>query len=91
MAIGDARNVIEPLLANYVCTFNSGYFERMKGFYHKNAVMVEKDKSVLWGQKASLLQMTTECGETRMEVSNSKYDGVGDFLNVTTDFASLRR
>ncbi|CAJ0602787.1 unnamed protein product [Cylicocyclus nassatus] len=87
---GDARNIIEPLLTDYVRTFNDGDFDRMHGFYHKNAVMVEKDKSVLWGQKdivASLLQMATDCGKTRIEISNSKYDGIGDFLNVTTDFA----
>ncbi|KAK6751128.1 hypothetical protein RB195_002852 [Necator americanus] len=90
MTSQNARNFIEPLLNNYVHTFNSGNFDQMAKFYHKNSVMVEKDKSVLWGQKdivASLLEMATVCGKTRMEISNSKYEGIGDFYNVTTDFA----
>ncbi|KHJ79876.1 hypothetical protein OESDEN_20463 [Oesophagostomum dentatum] len=35
---------------------------------------------------STLLLMATECGKTRMEVSNSKYEGSGNFPVVTTDF-----
>ncbi|EYC41874.1 hypothetical protein Y032_0552g3337 [Ancylostoma ceylanicum] len=90
LAKTDKMAIDKPLLLDYVHTFNAGNFDRMAAFYHKNAVMVEKDKSVLWGQKdivASLLDMATVCGKTRMEISNTKYEGAGDFLHVTTDFA----
>lgn len=89
MADGNTRRMLEPFVVDYVKCFNAGHFDRMADFYHKNAVMVEKDKSVLWGKKeivGSLLQMATDLGETRMEISNSKYDGDGDFLNIQTDF-----
>ncbi|KAK6048655.1 hypothetical protein COOONC_13840, partial [Cooperia oncophora] len=70
MANDQARHVLEPCLQEYVKTFNAGDFDRMADFYHKNSVMVEKDKSVLFGKKdivASLLQMATDLGKTRME------------------------
>ncbi|VDL82983.1 unnamed protein product [Nippostrongylus brasiliensis] len=85
-----SRQILEPFVVEYVRTFNDGDFDRMVNFYHKNAVMIEKDKSVLWGKAdivASLLQMATECGKTRMEVTNSKYDGTADFINIQTDFS----
>ncbi|RCN29812.1 hypothetical protein ANCCAN_24423 [Ancylostoma caninum] len=55
MTIDNARLVLEPLLFDYVQTFNAGNFDRMAAFYHKNSVMVEKDKSVLWGQKGEFI------------------------------------
>nr|CDJ94116.1 Hypothetical protein CBG13825 [Haemonchus contortus] len=90
MAADQVRRVLEPFVVDYVRTFNAGEFDRMEDFYHKNSVMVEKDKSVLWGKKdivASLLQMATDLGKTRIELSNTKYDGAAEFPHVYTDFA----
>ncbi|KAK6010040.1 hypothetical protein OSTOST_24972, partial [Ostertagia ostertagi] len=86
----EARRILEPLVLDYVRTFNAGDFDRMADFYHTNSVMVEKDKSVLYGKKdivASLRQISTNLGVEEMEISNAKYDGVAEFPHIYTDFA----
>ena len=56
---------------SYVETFNAGKFDDMGAFYDINSVMIEKDKSCLFGRKdieKSLREMATECGQTEMKV-----------------------
>ncbi|CAI4231962.1 unnamed protein product [Auanema sp. JU1783] len=84
-----AAAILKPFVDSYVETFNSGSFGKMEDFYDANSVMVEKDKSVLFGKKdiaKSLEQLATDCGKTVMKISNSKYEGVGDYINMFTDF-----
>ncbi|CAB3409708.1 unnamed protein product [Caenorhabditis bovis] len=89
LTAAQAQKILESFVSKYVDAMNSGKYELLEDFYHANAVMIEKDKSCLYGKKAitdSLKQMTTECGKTVMSISNTTYEGVGDFINVYTEF-----
>ncbi|CAD6197935.1 unnamed protein product [Caenorhabditis auriculariae] len=85
----EAQQKLEPFVNDYVEKLNSGDINYMNNFYHKESVMVEQGKSCLYGKEAiveSLRQMMTECGKTTMQISNSQYQGVGDFIHIETDF-----
>ncbi|CAI5449554.1 unnamed protein product [Caenorhabditis angaria] len=87
-----AQERLQPFIDGYVEAINSGNLEKLKDFYHPNSVMVEKDKSCCFGKAEivkSLEQMTTECGKTTIELTNSKFEGTpaGDFINFQTAFA----
>ncbi|CAJ0918494.1 unnamed protein product, partial [Mesorhabditis belari] len=89
MTSDQAKSALEGQVLEYIKKLNNGEWEALEEFYHPNGVMVETDKSCLWGQKdigRSLMQMSTECGKTTMSVSNSQYDGVRDYIIFETDF-----
>lgn len=69
----DAKDALLPFVNSYIEKFNACRFDEMGEFYDVNAVMIEKDKSCLFGRKDisnSLKDMATECGQTEMKASS---------------------
>ncbi|PAV56615.1 hypothetical protein WR25_04160 [Diploscapter pachys] len=85
----DTRPLLESYVRHYVDTLSKALLDQMGAFYDKNAVLVETDKSVLWGRKDiedSLRAMTTEFGKTTMSVSNESFRGTAEFPIYEADF-----
>uniref|UniRef100_A0A8R1ILB2 DUF4440 domain-containing protein n=1 Tax=Caenorhabditis japonica TaxID=281687 RepID=A0A8R1ILB2_CAEJA len=77
-------------MVQYLEALNTSDWQKVENFYHVNSVMIEKGKSCVFGNTAivdSFKEMGAEFGKFEVKVSNSRYEGVGDFVNIHTDFS----
>ncbi|CAE54899.2 DUF4440 domain-containing protein [Caenorhabditis elegans] len=85
-----AESILAPLMKKYLDALNTSNWKQVENFYHVNSVMIEKGKSCMFGNQAivdSFKGMGADFGKYEVQISNSRYEGVGDFVNIHTDFS----